>query len=30
MINDAIVPAAHAEVPIAARGGSGFGATRGP
>jgi acyl-CoA reductase-like NAD-dependent aldehyde dehydrogenase len=29
MINDAIVPAGHAAVPIAARGGSGFGATRG-
>jgi aldehyde dehydrogenase (NAD+) len=30
MINDTIVPAGHARVPIAARGGSGFGATRGP
>jgi hypothetical protein len=29
MINDVIVPAAHAEVAIAARGASGFGATRG-
>ena len=30
MINDAVVPAAHPELPIAARGASGFGATRGP
>jgi acyl-CoA reductase-like NAD-dependent aldehyde dehydrogenase len=30
MINDAVAPAAHPALPIAARGASGFGATRGP
>jgi acyl-CoA reductase-like NAD-dependent aldehyde dehydrogenase len=30
VINDAVVPAGHPELPIAARGASGFGVTRGP
>jgi acyl-CoA reductase-like NAD-dependent aldehyde dehydrogenase len=29
MVNDVVVPAGHAELPLAARGASGFGATRG-